>query len=368
MYWRKSKFCGVPTRRGNGKVRSASGASRRCLGAMNSDDGNEYALYCATVGAQSALLSSHAPMLLKATAESTVHIYARGELVAGDGTTACDGQLDVARVQELLEARWVGRVVVYAPKVPSTQDVLRRVFPGMDAGTVAVAGVQTGGRGRRGTRWVSPVGSVCMSIAVRVPGAEPERLTFVQYLAALAVVEAMTGKGDDWTHIPIRIKWPNDIYVRGEKIGGVLCEATHRGDAFHVVVGIGVNVTNPAPTTCLLAALNAALDGHAARPTLTRERFLSRYLDAFERIFDAFNSRGFDEALRARYIAAWLHSGQLVTLGGPEGPEATIEGLAPNGWVRVRRHDLDAVQDLAPDVNSLDLVAGVIREKGDIGS
>ena len=47
------------------------------------------------------------------------------------------------------------------------------------------------------------------------------------------------------------IKWPNDIYVNQMKIGGILCQSICRDGVFHVVVGVGLNVNNSEPTTCL---------------------------------------------------------------------------------------------------------------------
>ena len=94
-----------------------------------------------------------------------------------------------------------------------------------------------------------------------------------------------------------------------------------------------------------------------------RELFLAHYLTAFERLFDEFLHSGFEPRLKHKYLQSWLHSGQVVNLDGVNGPKAVITGLADNGCVRVYRHDLEAFQDLAPDVSSLDVKEGVVREK-----
>ena len=49
----------------------------------------------------------------------------------------------------------------------------------------------------------------------------------------------------------MRIKWPNDIYSNGMKLGGVLCHSTYRQQDFHVVIGVGLNLDNSHPTTCI---------------------------------------------------------------------------------------------------------------------
>lgn len=51
--------------------------------------------------------------------------------------------------------------------------------------------------------------------------------------------------------LDIGIKWPNDIYANRLKIGGIICQSVYRGGAFHVIIGVGLNVNNTEPTTCL---------------------------------------------------------------------------------------------------------------------
>ena len=59
--------------------------------------------------------------------------------------------------------------------------------------------------------------------------------------------------------IDVRIKWPNDLYGAGLKLGGVLCQSAYRNARFHVVIGVGLNLTNAQPTTCVDALIAARL-------------------------------------------------------------------------------------------------------------
>ena len=50
----------------------------------------------------------------------------------------------------------------------------------------------------------------------------------------------------------IAIKWPNDIYYhRDKKVGGIICQSFHNGRAFEVTIGVGINISNKKPTTCM---------------------------------------------------------------------------------------------------------------------
>ena len=57
--------------------------------------------------------------------------------------------------------------------------------------------------------------------------------------------------------VDVRIKWPNDVYGQGVKLGGVLCQSAYREGRFQVVVGVGLNLANAQPTTCVDALIRA---------------------------------------------------------------------------------------------------------------
>ena len=101
--------------------------------------------------------------------------------------------------------------------VASTQDIaLGLARSGAPHGTLVVSGVQTGGLGRRGRGWGSPVGGLWMSLVLR-PELESEHAPRITQAAAVAVAKALNNLG-----VEARIKWPNDLLVEGRKICGIL--------------------------------------------------------------------------------------------------------------------------------------------------
>ncbi|MCQ4301669.1 bifunctional biotin--[acetyl-CoA-carboxylase] ligase/biotin operon repressor BirA [Pseudomonas songnenensis] len=104
---------------------------------------------------------------------------------------------------------------------------------------LVMAEAQTSGRGRRGRRWVSPFGqNLYCSLAFKVHGGA-RQLSGMSLAVGLAVMHALRLAG-----VPqVGLKWPNDVYVDGRKIAGILLELTgDPADVCHVVVGIGINV------------------------------------------------------------------------------------------------------------------------------
>ncbi len=131
-----------------------------------------------------------------------------------------------------------GWTLVALDSVGSTNDEAARLAEaGAPEGTFVWAKQQTGGRGRRGRRWASPVGNLYCSTILR-PDCSAPRAAELGFVAALAVADLVQdGRA-------VRVKWPNDVLVDGGKVAGILPESSigQDGHVEHVVLGIGLNV------------------------------------------------------------------------------------------------------------------------------
>jgi BirA family biotin operon repressor/biotin-[acetyl-CoA-carboxylase] ligase len=138
--------------------------------------------------------------------------------------------LDLPRV-ELLES------------TTSTLDVAHRLAAeGAPAGTLVIANEQTAGRGRGGKSWQSSPGGGLWLTLIERP-ADNSGLGVLSLRVGLAAAEAL----DRFAPEPIRLKWPNDLYIDRAKLGGILVEARWREQAVEwVAIGLGVNVQAPA--------------------------------------------------------------------------------------------------------------------------
>ena len=169
---------------------------------------------------------------------------------------------------------------------------------GAPHGTVVTADEQTAGRGRQGRSWVAPPGAaVLMSAIVR----DLDSMSMVPLGAALAACDAAEACA------PVRcaIKWPNDVWIDGRKLSGILVEG--RPAAGWAVVGIGLNVlTRPdeLPPELRESATSLAAAGGSARVPEALDALLgglTRWLDAPAReILAAWRGR---DALLGRRIA-----------------------------------------------------------------
>lgn len=145
--------------------------------------------------------------------------------------------LEVSRLQETL-ARPLS-VDVLQSTDSTNAEVLRRLAANMPAPFAVLAEYQSAGRGRRGRNWSSPfAGNLYLSVGWRFPVGAP-RLEGLSLAVGVVVAEALSANGLAGR---VSLKWPNDIWVGGRKIGGILIELS--GDleeACAAVVGIGIN-------------------------------------------------------------------------------------------------------------------------------
>lgn len=129
--------------------------------------------------------------------------------------------------------------------VPSTQEVAHLLAEsGAPHGTAVAAREQLAGRGTRGRAWHSPIGGLWMSVICR-PGqaASAECFSVRVGLAVARAIEELEPAVSG-----LMLKWPNDIYHGGRKLGGILCEARWQGaELGWIVAGIGMNVSNAVP-------------------------------------------------------------------------------------------------------------------------
>jgi BirA family biotin operon repressor/biotin-[acetyl-CoA-carboxylase] ligase len=181
---------------------------------------------------------------------------------------------------------------------------------GAPHGTVVTADEQTAGRGRQGRSWVAPPGAaVLMSAVVR----DLESMSMLPLGAALAVCDAAEACVPG---VRCAIKWPNDVWIEGRKLSGILVEG--RPAAGWAVVGIGLNVLTRADefppelrdTATSLAAAGGSAEVPEALDALVAG--LDRWLDAPAReILDAWRER---DALLGRTIA-WGDGEEGVAAG-----------------------------------------------------
>ena len=222
----------------------------------------------------------------------------------------------------------------------TNSELLRRPSAELEPRRVRVllAERQTGGRGRRGRVWVSPLAAhLYLSLSRRFEGGLA-RLGGLSLVAGIATVEALHALGVRQA----RLKWPNDIVVEDRdglrKLGGLLVEGggEHAGPA-HAVIGLGLNVRMPADEVATsIGQPWCDLAGLAADRACDRNRLAATLLAHWLPALTTFDAEGLAPFL-PRYAALDVLQGRPVTLHAETGSRAaTVTGLAADGALQVR--------------------------------
>ncbi|MDB5846952.1 MAG: biotin--[acetyl-CoA-carboxylase] ligase, partial [Rhodoferax sp.] len=187
-----------------------------------------------------------------------------------------------------------GFTVEVLPEVDSTSsELMRRLRAGQPEPTLLVAERQTAGRGRMGRGWHSEVGdSLTFSLSLPLAPADWSGLSLA---VGVGVAESL--------HPGLQLKWPNDVWLQGRKLGGILIETAGAGGGAgaerHVVIGIGLNI---------VARAAAQADGLSVPPAGLRELLpgidvaeaLLRVAEPLVRTVHVFEKLGF-APFRARF-------------------------------------------------------------------
>ncbi|MES1954956.1 biotin--[acetyl-CoA-carboxylase] ligase [Salinisphaera hydrothermalis] len=219
--------------------------------------------------------------------------------------------------------------VILRQSVDSTNNVLAGYRDG--ATRACLAERQTAGRGRAGRAWISPfAANLYLSVGrdLILPRAP---VATVSLAVGVAMAEAL----DDLGVAGIGLKWPNDLWIGRDKVGGILTEARGEiGGAARLIVGVGVNIAMPKTDASSIDQPWTRLIDHMPRP-VSRSRVAGRCLDAVLSALREFERGGFTP-----FVSRWSRydrvAGQPVDLiENDRRTPATARGIAEDGSLLV---------------------------------
>lgn len=219
--------------------------------------------------------------------------------------------------------------------IDSTNEEAKRLAEGGGShGAVIWAKRQTAGRGRMGREWVSPEGNLFVSIllAPEMDLSHCSQLSFIAAVATAETLEAMVSEPKD-----ISCKWPNDILLRGKKLGGILLESfviKHEEGAEKrwLTVGVGINIDSYPehvmyPATCLR---------EAGVELVSAKIVLSRFIFNFIHHYDAWREKGFKPIQKAWLKRAYNVGKPIEVMMGDEAIAGTFDTIDEQGQLLVK--------------------------------
>nr|WP_228736204.1 bifunctional biotin--[acetyl-CoA-carboxylase] ligase/biotin operon repressor BirA [Xanthomonas euvesicatoria] len=197
---------------------------------------------------------------------------------------------------------------------------------------VLLAERQTGGRGRRGSQWTSPLGAhIYLSASRRFNGGLGQ-LAGLSLAVGVAVAEALRGCG----FADVGLKWPNDLLARQRKLGGLLIEGGGEmaGNA-RAVIGLGLNVHMPSTAAASIDQPWIDLDTLAGG-AVSRDQVTAAVLSGLLPALDLFEAQGLAPFL-GRYADLDVLHGRAVQVEEAGAHHRGVAlGLAADGALRVQ--------------------------------
>ncbi len=263
-------------------------------------------------------------------------------------------RFDVERFRRLLRTHVLGQTCYDFEVVSSTNAVaFARGCLGDPEGTIVLADEQTGGRGQGNKVWISPPGcNLYVSVLLR-PSIVPTQAPLISLLAAVALVDTLRQEG-----VVCGIKWPNDVFIQGRKVAGILAEMeTHHDAVQFVVLGIGVNVNMTQEE--LREHLGAIADtATSVRVALGREHcregLLAELLGNLEQWYSRFIAHRETVLQEAWEARSATHGRRLSARTAEATWEGTAEGIDEAGRLRLRQDDGALVTLTSAEVRFVD--------------
>ncbi len=233
---------------------------------------------------------------------------------------------------------FVGQKIVYLPSCQSTNDEAAQLLGQKDVpeGTLVVTDQQTRGRGQRGNQWEAQPGqNLTVSLVLKPIFLAPPDQFWLNMAVSLAIQDTLAPL---LSATELTIKWPNDVYVRDRKLGGVLIENMLQGQTLgHSIVGIGLNVNQldfNIPTATSLLRESPAPEEYSLPGLLTAlaEQLEKRYLQL---------RAGHRDVLRAAYLQhLYMYRQPYFFIAGAHGFTGQIVDLDPTGRLGILTHGI----------------------------
>jgi len=242
---------------------------------------------------------------------------------------SCPDKFYPWEVQHNLNTRFIGKEVHHEEVIDSTQDLTWQLgLKGAPEGTVVFAQTQKKGRGRIQRQWISPRGGIYFSLLLKpdfLSIQEVPQITLLVALGCLRGIKKATG-------VECSVKWPNDIYLKGKKLGGILCEMNAEMDRIHfVVAGIGINVNSkdlPSQATSLFLNL---------KKKVSRVEIAKRILEEIEVCYRQAQREGFSNLLKEWGQFCLLWGKRVKVKVFDKRIEGEASGIDERGYLLLRK-------------------------------
>ena len=220
----------------------------------------------------------------------------------------------------------------------STHDDLRILLENapnqrLTPGTCVIAEMQTHGRGRRGRTWLSPFGSnLYASFYWPLPNGLNSALG-LSVAIGVALAQLLQNAGVE----EVSVKWPNDVYVQGEKIAGILVELEGESTGMgHALIGIGLNLSMPERFLATIEQPSTDVQRHLSAP-VDRNSWAANLISQIHAMLTSFEQEGLQNLTDEWKRLDYFYNQPIRVLLGQHEQQGIGQGIDSHGALLVRQ-------------------------------
>ncbi len=239
--------------------------------------------------------------------------------------------IEPAALKRQLDARGVVAEVDVHLSLPSTNDYLMERRTSLRHGATVVAEHQSAGRGRRGRTWQSPLSANLYFSSLFRFNCGIAGVMGLSQAVAVGLANTLNQFGVE----QVAVKWPNDLYVEGKKVGGILIELDGQmGDLFDAIIGVGLNWHISEAVAKQIDQPWTAL-AHYLPASVGREQLAAEVICALHRTLSIFEAHGLQPFLTDWQRYDYLSDKAVVVTTAKRREYGRYRGMAEDGALLV---------------------------------
>ena len=236
-----------------------------------------------------------------------------------------------------LNTTYIAKNLYVYHEVSSTNTIAKFLSEnGIENGSVIIAEKQSGGKGRSGKSWQSPLGGIWLSIILN-HDVDHSKIPLITLATGVAVAKTLEKIGIE----NAEIKWPNDIMINGKKVCGILTEAVSKFNTVkNVIIGVGIDVNlNLKELPEELQNETTTIKNELGRK-ISENQLIKLFLEEFEEISELFNHQDYEMILK-EWRKRSYSIGRMVEVRKPyhKNYDAYVIGISREGALVVEKTD-----------------------------
>ncbi|MEQ8196682.1 MAG: biotin--[acetyl-CoA-carboxylase] ligase [Clostridiaceae bacterium] len=244
-------------------------------------------------------------------------------------------KLSIEKISSNLANNSLAKKILYFETIDSTNEYCKKNSESLTDGTIILSDSQSNGKGRFDRNWFSPKGKGIYCSIFLKPVISTYEIYKITLITCAAITEVLIKQG-----VNAQIKWPNDIYVKNKKIGGILTEMKGDMDRInYLVIGFGLNINQdskdfPQDLSSIATSLKTVYDLE-----FDREEILTGILNKLEKYYKEFqHSLNFSESLDIIRKHSLVINKNVTLSKGKEKISAKVLNIGDNGELIIDRN------------------------------